>query len=70
MHIINREAKISVVGFYNLPKLAKKFKIKLGKKEIIIDKIKRKGYKVAETHFASNSIRSDISEKELLGVLK
>jgi len=66
LHTINREAKINVIGFYNLPKLAKKFKLKMIKQEELIAKIKKKGYKAASTHFAVNSIRSDIKIEKLV----
>jgi len=47
---IAKEAKIPVVGFYNLPRLTKKYRLKQLKQEEIIKKLKN--YKVAITHFA------------------
>ncbi|MBW2996352.1 tRNA (guanine(26)-N(2))-dimethyltransferase [Candidatus Woesearchaeota archaeon] len=66
LDIINREAKIPVVGFYNIPKICKKNKLKMIKQEDIINRIKKKGYKSAVTHFAPNSIRSNIEIKKLI----
>ena len=65
------ESKINVVGFYDITRLAKKYKLNtLPKKEELIKSIKNKGYKAAETHFRENSIRTDISEKELVKLLR
>jgi len=70
LKIIEKESKIPVVGFYSIPHLCKKNNLKMIKQKEIINKIKKKGYEAAETHFASNSIRSDINEKELINILK
>ncbi len=70
LDIIKRESKIPVVGFYNLPKICKKNKLEMIKQDVLIKKIKKKGYKVALTHFADNSIRSDIEEKKLIKLMK
>ena len=43
-----------------------KLKVKSIKKQEIINKIKKAGYKASETHFSGNGIRSDIPEKELI----
>ncbi|MBR9692034.1 tRNA (guanine(10)-N(2))-dimethyltransferase [Candidatus Woesearchaeota archaeon] len=66
LHTIDREAKIDAVGFYNIPWLVKKYKLKQLKQKDIINKIKKKHYKVAETHFACNSLRSDIDLKKMI----
>ncbi len=66
LDIINREAKIDVVGFYNLPRLTKKYKLKQIKQEELIKKIRKRGYQVAVSHFAPNSIRSNIDLKKLI----
>jgi tRNA (guanine26-N2/guanine27-N2)-dimethyltransferase len=70
LKIIEKESKIDVVGFYNIPKLCKKGKLEMIKQDEIIKRIKKKGYKVAETHFMPNSLRSDIDEKSLIQILK
>ncbi|MBW2982090.1 tRNA (guanine(26)-N(2))-dimethyltransferase [Candidatus Woesearchaeota archaeon] len=70
LRIIEKESKIPVAGFYSLPKICKKNKLKMIKQEEIIKRIKKKGYKAAETHFAPNSLRSNIDEKELIKILK
>jgi tRNA G26 N,N-dimethylase Trm1 len=70
LKIIAEEAKIDRVGFFNLPKIAKKYKLMLINQDEILKRIRKKGYKAEITHFADNSIRSDIPEKELVGILK
>ncbi len=71
LQVIKDESKIDVVGFYDVTRLAKKYKLKvLPKKEELIKMIKFAGFKAAETHFRENSIRTDISEKELVKILK
>ena len=66
LKVIADESKINSVGFYHIPKFAKKNKLKMIKQDELIKKIKKKGYKVALTHFAPNSIRSDIEENKLI----
>ena len=69
--IINQESKIDRVGFYNIHTLAKKAKLKkILKMEELIKKVRSKNYKISKTHFNNISIRSDISEKELIKILK
>jgi len=71
LSVIKEESKINTVGFYDIPKICKRYKIKsIPKKELIIKKIKDKGYKVSETHFSSNAIRSNIKLDLLVKILK
>jgi len=70
LKIIEKESKIDVIGFYSIPRLCKKHKLKMIKQNEIIKRIKKKGYSAAETHFMPNSIRSDITENELVKILK
>ena len=68
---VKDEAKINTVGFYDVHKLVKRNKIKkIPKKEETIKKIKKKGYKVSETHFSDKSLRSDIQLKDLIKLLR
>ena len=70
LEIIEKESKNNVVGFYDIHQIVKKYKIKkIPKKEELINKIKKK-YKVSETHFSPESIRSDISEEKLVEIIK
>lgn len=67
LKMIKEESKINVVGFYDLHNLCEKYNIKqLQKKDTIIDKIKRLGFKANETHFKGEGIRSDIPINQLI----
>ncbi|MBI2654531.1 hypothetical protein HYX02_07050 [Candidatus Woesearchaeota archaeon] len=68
---IKEESKINAVGFYDLHDISEKNKIKhLQKKEVILDKIKKVGYKASETHFKGEGIRSDIPYPKLIKLLQ
>ncbi len=68
---IKDESKINTVGFYDLNDVAEKNKIKtLPKKDLLKNKIRKMGYKASDTHFKGEGIRSDISLKELINILK
>ncbi len=72
IHEISREAEVDalgVVGFYDLPKISKLLKIHVPKKELVIGKIRKAGFKVADTHFARNGLKSDIGYEELKKIL-
>jgi len=71
LKIIKDESKIDVVGFYDIHQIVKKRKLKtIIKKQDLIKKIRKKGYKVSNTHFSGTGIRSDISYNKLLRLLK
>ena len=71
LKMLQEESKINTVGFYDLHDICEKNNIKLlQKKEVIIDKIKRLGYNVSETHFKGEGIRSNISSSKLVNLLK
>jgi tRNA (guanine26-N2/guanine27-N2)-dimethyltransferase len=67
---IEKESNINAVGFYNIPKMCKRYKLRMIRQDEIIKRIRKKGYKAAETHFMPNSLRSDISLREFLKLLK
>jgi len=71
LKVIKDESKINSVGFYDLHDICEKNKIKhLLKKDIIKKNIKRLGFKVSDTHFAGNGIRSNIPYQRLVNLLK
>ncbi|MBA3064413.1 tRNA (guanine(10)-N(2))-dimethyltransferase [Candidatus Woesearchaeota archaeon] len=71
MQVISNESKINEVGFYDIAKVVKHNKLKnVPKKELLINEIKKQGFKAAETHIRPNSIRSNIKLKELLKLIK
>ncbi len=68
---IKDESKINSIGFYDLHNIAEKKRLRtMEKKEAIIKKIKKKGYRASGTHFSGTGIRSDISYSKLLPLLK
>ena len=67
---IKNESKINAVGFYDIHKLCKRNKLKIPKRELIIKQLKKSGYKVSETHFNPNGLKTDIDEKGLIRILK
>ena len=71
LSIINEESKIDAIGFYDIHKICKRNKIKqLPKKGLLIEEIRKAGYKAAETHFNPWGVRSDISLEKLIRILK
>ena len=71
LKIIKEESKINVIEFYDIHNIAKNKKLKtLIKKETLIKKIKKKGYKAANTHFSGTGIRTNIPYRKLLTLLK
>ena len=68
---IKNESKIDSVGFFHIPSVVKRSKLKKTRKQDeIIKLIKKKGYKVSKTHFKENSIRSNIEEKDLVNFIR
>lgn len=71
MQILVEESKIKTFGFYDIHKLAKKHKLKhVPKFYLIIEKLKKKKYKAARTHFSDKGIRTNAPIKTLLKLLK
>jgi tRNA (guanine26-N2/guanine27-N2)-dimethyltransferase len=71
LKIIKEEPKINAVGFYDVHDIAKKNKLKtIIRKEELIKKIKKCGYKAADTHFLGTGIRTNIDYKGFLELLK
>ncbi len=68
LKIIKAESKISTVGYYDTHTIYKKQK-NLPRKQDLIKKIKKKGFKASETHFLNTAIKSDITKKELLKLI-
>ena len=69
--IVKGECKIDTIGFYDLHKIVKKYKIKnIPRKLELIKKLKKLGYKACETHFSGTGVRSDIGFKELIKIVR
>ena len=70
IRVLKKESKVDLYGFYDLPTIASKYKIQVPKMDKLINVIKKKGKKAVRTHFREQSIKSDISEKGLVGLIK
>jgi tRNA (guanine26-N2/guanine27-N2)-dimethyltransferase len=62
LKIIKEESKINVVGFFDTHESGSK---EIMKKEELIKKIRKKGYKAASTHFSGTGVRTDIDYKRI-----
>ncbi|MFH0868446.1 MAG: hypothetical protein V1831_03975 [Candidatus Woesearchaeota archaeon] len=71
LKVIKDESKINAVGFYDLHNIAKKMKLRTTmRKEDVVKKIKKMGYKASNTHFSGTGIRTNISYNNVAIVLK
>jgi tRNA (guanine26-N2/guanine27-N2)-dimethyltransferase len=70
LKIIKEESKLNTIGFYDLHKIAKRYKVKIPRKDILIKKLKKLRYKASETHFSGTGIRSDIELKKLIKFIR
>lgn len=70
LEVINQESKTNLIGFYSITAICEKLKISPPKKNEIINKIKLKSYKATSTHFNPQGIRSNISSKEIIKIIK
>ncbi|MBT7903279.1 hypothetical protein HN587_05430 [Candidatus Woesearchaeota archaeon] len=64
------EEKDETADIYSIVELCQKLKINTPKFELVIKKVKKKGFEISRTHFNDNCMRSNISEEELAAVLK
>ncbi len=70
LDIIKEEAGIEQIGFHEIHALCKKNKLHIPQYLPLIKAIKDAGHNVARTHFSLNGMRSTISEKELLEIIR
>ncbi|NQV09464.1 methyltransferase [Candidatus Woesearchaeota archaeon] len=71
LKIINDESKINTLGFFDLHRISKRYKIhNMQKKEEVTKKLKKKGFKVSNTHFSGTGIRTNASIEDIVKVLK
>ncbi|MFC1769197.1 tRNA (guanine(10)-N(2))-dimethyltransferase [Nanoarchaeota archaeon] len=64
------EDKIPGIGFYDIHKICKTYKLKIPKFEDLTNKIKKSKYKVARTHFSLTGIKTNIPIKELTKLIR
>lgn len=69
LSIIKDEAKIDVVGFYDIHAICKKLKIKTPDMKTVFDKVIEKGYQISLTHFSRYGVRSDIEKEKFVEIL-
>lgn len=68
---IKEESKINTIAFLDLHKISKKYKIaQMAKKETVIEKLRKKGFKVSNTHFTRTGIRTDAKTRDVVSVLR
>ena len=65
---INNEAKINQVGFFDIHALARKYKFDIPKHEVLMKKIRSKGFKAAQTHFRLTGIRTNMPFKKFIKI--
>ncbi len=70
LSVIKEEAKIPVVGFYDIHAICKKLKKKTPTMETIFAKVKKAGYKISLTHFSKYGVRSDMPRDEFVKILQ
>ncbi|MCH8329132.1 MAG: hypothetical protein IIB81_01925 [Nanoarchaeota archaeon] len=71
LKIIKDESKVNVVGFFDIHQMAKNKKLKTTmRKEELIKRVRKLGYKAADTHFSGTGVRSNIYYSKLLRLLK
>jgi tRNA (guanine26-N2/guanine27-N2)-dimethyltransferase len=67
LRAINFEAGLEVVGFYTLPPLVNCLGLKESpRKEQVLERLRKKGFNAAETHFDGQGIRTDAPIKVVL----
>ena len=63
---IAKESKINAVGFFDVHTLAKKYKFDIPSHDVIISKIKSRGFKAAQSHFNMHGIRTNMPFKNFI----
>ena len=62
---IQKESAVDVLGIVDLDEVASRAKCSLPPKDSVISALKKKGYKVAPTHFKGSALRTDASFREI-----
>ncbi|MBW3015207.1 tRNA (guanine(26)-N(2))-dimethyltransferase [Candidatus Woesearchaeota archaeon] len=70
VQLIKQESRIKSAFFYDIHQLCKKHKLRIPKKDCILNLLKEKGYTYSETHFNVHAIKSEIPFRELINLLK
>jgi tRNA (guanine26-N2/guanine27-N2)-dimethyltransferase len=70
LQIIRDEGKLDIVGFHDIHVLCSRHKLEVPKYGRIFEEIKKQGHPASRTHFSEYGIKSSISEKRLIDILK
>ncbi|MEA2035874.1 MAG: tRNA (guanine(26)-N(2))-dimethyltransferase [Nanoarchaeota archaeon] len=71
LDLIKNESKIDTIGFFDIHKVVKRNKLKnIPKKLELVEKIRKAGYNVSETHFNPEAVKSNIELKRLIKILR
>ena len=67
---IEKESKISAVGFYDVDELSSELKIQVPRRDLLIEKINSAGFQAASTHFNASGLKTDIPFDKLRSIMK
>ncbi len=67
---LHDESELNTVGFYDIHVLAKLYKLQIPPKKILLEKIRKNGFKVSETHLSDYGIRTDASVETIVKLMK
>lgn len=70
LETIEKESVVSAAGFYDIHELCGKQRLNIPKRDLLILAIRKKGHNASATHFKGEGIRSTITEKELIEILR
>jgi len=70
LEIIKEEMQIPTIGFFDIHALCEKSKLPIPKREVLIQKLKKRGYTACRTIFNPYGIKTKASLKVLQGFLK
>ncbi len=70
LKLIEDESKINQVGFYDIHMIAGKYKLNCPKKEDVIEELKKRKIKVAESHCLPTGLKVEIGKEEFVEIIK
>jgi len=66
---IHKEAHIPIVGFVDIHKVCKLYKLTVPKSETVINELKSRGYHATPTHFSPTGIRTDAPFEDVKDII-
>jgi len=70
-HLYFKESLINTVGFYDPHKMCSKLKLpEIPKYEIVMEKLKKRGYKSSRTHFSRTGMKTNAPYEEVIKAIK